>query len=365
MAELTKAQAEAQDAIAKHGSQQKAAEALGISRRSLRERLNDADKKRMKLFGTSTLYDKDGEVVMEWEKRRHDSERQEQIIRETVAAFVQEIKPAKPVKTPKNNTDDILTSYVIGDAHIGMYAWAQETGSDFNVDIACHDIKLATERLVAATPPSREALVVQLGDFFHADSTVHNNTPMSGNSLDVDSRFPRVIRAGITTMRYVIDSALEKHETVHIRNVAGNHDPSASITLNEALRGYYHKEPRLILEDSPAALWYHVFGSNLIGVTHGHGAKAEKLPGVLAVDAREYWSETEFKYIWHGHIHNKRVFEDAGCTCESFRTLASKDKWNADMGYRSGREMQAIILHKDYGEIERHTCGIKMVRNGR
>ena len=362
---LTPAQAEALEAMKEHGSQQKAADALGISRRSLRERLHDADQKRLKLFGTSTLYDKDGEVVMEWEKRRADSERQEEIIRETVAAFVQDIKPKKPAKPPVNTSDDTLAAYCIGDTHLGMYAWAQETGDDFNVEIACEDTKRAIDRLTSAAPPSHEALIAQLGDFYHADSTVHNNTPMSGNPLDVDSRFPRVIRAGITTMRYAIDSALEKHETVRVRNVAGNHDPSASITLNEALRGFYAKEPRLILEDSPAPLWHHVFGSNLIGITHGHGAKPEKLPGVLAVDAREHWSATEYKYIWHGHIHNKRVFEDMGCIVESFRTLAGKDKWHTEMGYRAGREMQAIILHKDYGEIERHTCGIKMVRDDR
>ena len=48
---------------------------------------------------------------------------------------------------------------------------------------------------------------------------------------------------------------------------------------------------------------------------------------------------------------------------ESFRTLAPGDAWPIDSGYRAGREIQAIILHKDYGEVERHTAGIRRVRN--
>jgi len=172
----------------------------------------------------------------------------------------------------------------------------------------------------------------------------------------------RKIRAGITTMRYVIDRALEKHNQVRVRNVAGNHDPHASVTLTEALIGYYSKEPRVTIEDSPRAFFTYRFGLNLVGITHGHTGKPERLPGILAVDAQKDWGECEFKYVWHGHIHNKKVFEDMGVIVESFRTLAAKDAWHAEMGYRPGREMQAIVLHKEFGEIERHTAGLKRVR---
>ena len=150
---------------------------------------------------------------------------------------------------------------------------------------------------------------------------------------------------------------------MRVRNVAGNHDPTAVLTLTEALRGYYHENDRVIIEDSLKALFTHRFGSNLIGITHGHQPKPEKLAGCLAVDAGKDWGECEHKFIWHGHIHHKRVIEDLTCIVESFRTLAGKDKWHADSGYRSGREMQAIILHRDWGEIERHTAGIGMIRD--
>jgi hypothetical protein len=83
---------------------------------------------------------------------------------------------------------------------------------------------------------------------------------------------------------------------------------------------------------------------------------------MLAVDAQKDWSDCDYRFVWHGHIHSKRVFEDMGVIVESFRTLAGKDAWHAEQGYRPGREMQAIVLHKKFGEIERHTAGLKRIR---
>ena len=50
-----------------------------------------------------------------------------------------------------------------------------------------------------------------------------------------------------------------------------------------------------------------------------------------------------------------------GLLVEWFRTLAPPDAWAAGEGYRSGRDMCSIVMHKDFGEIERHTCGVSML----
>ena len=46
---------------------------------------------------------------------------------------------------------------------------------------------------------------------------------------------------------------------------------------------------------------------------------------------------------------------------ESFRTLAPKDLWTAQHGYRTLREMVCIVHHKRYGEVERHRNDILMI----
>jgi hypothetical protein len=49
---------------------------------------------------------------------------------------------------------------------------------------------------------------------------------------------------------------------------------------------------------------------------------------------------------------------------ESFRTLAAKDAWHSGQGYRSGRDMKCIILHKEFGEIGRQTVNLAMLQKG-
>ena len=356
--------AEASRVLREHGGNKTAAAAsLGLSRSAFRERL-ESDDTDFLVRAKSELFDGEGNLKLIWIKSAVDKQRLEEIVRETIAGLVGGIKPAKRIAAPKKQSGDVCNAICIGDAHIGLYSWGDETGEDFDSDIAQKDLETAVDRVLAAMPPADTCLIAQLGDFFHIDDQT-NATPAHGNRLDVDTRFPKVIRCGIATMRYAIDRCLQKHRRVIVRNVAGNHDPHASVTLQEALRGYYADEPRVEIVDTPRPFYTFRFGNCLVGLTHGHQGKPERYPGILAVDASESWGECEYKYVWHGHFHQKKMFEDMGIIVESFRTLAGPDAWAIQQGYRPGRELQGIVLHKDFGEIERHTAGIRRVRDGK
>jgi hypothetical protein len=41
--------------------------------------------------------------------------------------------------------------------------------------------------------------------------------------------------------------------------------------------------------------------------------------------------------------------------------LAAKDAWHSEKGYRSKRDMKAIVLHREYGEVARHTFNPDMI----
>lgn len=359
---------EAVEALERHqGNRTAAARELGIPRTTLIHRLEIAGEEPRGEFivkAKSELFDGEGNLKLQWIKSAVDKDKLEEIVRETIKGLMGSIKPAPPVKKPKTHAPDLMNAICIGDAHIGLYNWGEETGEDFDSDIAQRDLQDAVDRIVASMPEADTCLVAQLGDFFHIDDQT-NATPAHGNRLDVDTRFPKVIRCGIATMRYAIDTCLSKHERVIVRNVAGNHDPHASVTLQEALRGYYHLEPRVEIVDTPRPFYVIRFGTNLIGMTHGHQGKPERYPGILAVDGAADWGECQHKTVWHGHIHQKRAFEDMGVLVESFRTLAGPDAWAIQQGYRPGRELQGIVLHKEFGEVERHTAGVRRVRYGK
>jgi hypothetical protein len=82
----------------------------------------------------------------------------------------------------------------------------------------------------------------------------------------------------------------------------------------------------------------------------------------MAADRPQDWGLTTERHWYCGHIHHKdHDKEHPGVTIETFRTLAPKDAWHAGQGYRSGRDMHCIVHHREFGELERHRCGIAMI----
>ena len=81
---------------------------------------------------------------------------------------------------------------------------------------------------------------------------------------------------------------------------------------------------------------------------------------IMAADREQAWGRTKFRYWLTGHVHNQRLWDFPGCSVESFRVLAPQDAWAFNKGYRSQRDMKAIIYHAEYGEVSRVTVNPEM-----
>lgn len=248
----------------------------------------------------------------------------------------------------------------MGDPHFGMRSWGAQTGADFDLKIARRLHYAAIDRLVDDALPAHHALLIELGDFFHADDETAR-TPASGHALDVDSRHAHVLEVGFDAMVYMTKALLRKHQKVTVRIVQGNHDPQSSVALALALDAYFRSDPRVTIDRAPTPRWYFRFGNVLIGATHGHQCKPAKLGDLMARERPADWGSTAFRYFFYGHIHHKDAKDYSGCWVESFRTLAPPDAWHAGEGYGAWRDMQCIFLHRKYGERVRHTWPVQMM----
>lgn len=313
------------------------------------------------LKGVSTLLDSDGNVTQTWVKTTRDSQNAEAFIDAfRIALDATPLPKAGKIKAPKAAAlvEDLLTIYPWGDPHIGMLAWPLETGNDFNLAIATAQLYEAVDKLVAIAPPSKEALIINLGDFFHSDN-MQNRTARSGHSLDVDSRWAKILHAGVNVAVRCVQRALEKHELVTVDTRIGNHDDHSSVMLAACLANRFSENPRVRINISPCMFFYKKFGDCLIGATHGHTVKPDKLPGVMATDQAADWGKTKHRYWYTGHVHHESKKEYPGCIVETFRTLAARDAWHHGQGYRSGRSMVCDVLHATRGRILRHEIGVE------
>jgi hypothetical protein len=120
-------------------------------------------------------------------KLRPTKKRNLQMLRDAVSAITDDIKPVVPVAAPTINNSDLMVVVPQGDPHIGMYAWAEESGHDFDVDIARADLCGAMQYLSDNSPPAETCMILNLGDFFHADNALSRTK--SGNVLDTHTRW--------------------------------------------------------------------------------------------------------------------------------------------------------------------------------
>jgi len=263
------------------------------------------------LKGSSTLYDADGKAKLQWVKTNIDHERQMELMQEAVEALAQDLPIIERIAKPKHKYQDMMAVYPLGDPHIGMLSWGEETGQDWDLKIAEAAFCSVFDRLVATAPPCKEAVIVNLGDYFHADN-FEGVTSRSKHTLDTDGRFAKMIAVGVKIMRQMIESALARHEKVRVINAIGNHDDTGAVWLSVCLHHMYQNNPRLAVDTKPAPFHYFSFGNSLFGVHHTHTCKPAQLPAVMASMVPEQWGAAMFRTWLTGHIHHDVVREYSG-----------------------------------------------------
>ena len=369
--ELTESQKIALELVEKHGSIKAAAIADGRDPRNFHRLINRAKAQQARqgyapehdmvktcpdgfhVKGVSTLYtngENGTQVSAQWVKTNIDRERQDELMREAVQALSEDIKRAKPVKPPKHGDDDLLNAYVITDYHLGMKAWGEETGGDWDTKIAEDLLYRWFATAVKSAPKARHGLLIQLGDWLHFDG-MDAVTPQSGHLLDADTRFQKLVRVTIRAFRRIIAEMLERHETVKVIMAEGNHDLSASAWMRELFAAHYDQEPRVTVDISPDPYYCHEFGQNSIFAHHGHKRRTGDIDRVFTAKFREVFGRTKHSHAHLGHLHNERVVESSLMLVEQHRTLAAPDAYASRGGWVSGRSAKVITYHREYGKV--------------
>ena len=313
------------------------------------------------LKGSSTLYDEDGNIKLQWVKTDVEKTDQLDALRELVDELATELPRFEKKPYEKSYaSSELMAVYPLGDPHVGMKAYKDEAGDDWDLARAQEAFCGVFDRLVKTAPSCQKAVIVNLGDYFHRDN-VAGVTERHRHVLDTDGNYMMMVDTGLKIMIQMINSALEHHESVKVINILGNHDDTGAMFLQAALKHMYEDEPRVDIGCTSSVFQYFQHGKCFFGVHHGHTCKSDKLPLVMATDKPKEWGSSDHRYWLTGHIHHDTRKEYSGCTVESFRTLAAKDAYAYAGGYRAGQDSKALVIHKDYGEIERHTINIAQV----
>ncbi len=342
-------------AVEKYGSQSAAAKALNIPQSTFNDRFrkeesflqNGANEKGFPAEDVSSYWVKTDDAS--YLVRRPLAEKEEDNLIEKVRAAFVNLKPIQKLPEPKITSEELLTLYPIADAHVGMMAWGEETGSDYDTKIACQRIRDWMGEAVNASPPSKMAIVLGVGDLLHANDET-NMTPQNKHVLDMDTRQTKTLMMTIDAIAASIEMAALKHEHVIVRILPGNHDRDAFKVIMFALNERYRENSRIEVDKAPNDFFVFRFGANMIAAHHGDKAKPERLVMGLADTHAVAWGSTTHRFLFTGHRHHEKSADIGGMRWEQLRAVTEKDAYATSNSYSARSELQAITYRKSGGE---------------
>lgn len=347
--------------VEQHGTMTAAADASGIDRRTLGHRYHTGVKRGLndelvaaapsghRIRGVSTNYTGDGKIISQWVKTTRNEVPIEEIIDRLSGAFADVGTRAPLIPRPKKLNGDLLTVYPLIDWHIGLLAWARETGENYDLKIARQTIMSAMSGLIDATPPAEQAIVLGIGDMLHFDG-YDPVTPASKHQLDTDGRYPLVLDTAADMVEETIELALAKHGTVLARILPGNHDPVSSVALALMLKRIFRGHKRVTIDSSHSYQWWHRVGKVFLGATHGDKTKMKDMPLLMAADRPDDWAASKYRRVYTGHFHSEKSFEEGGVIVSCMRTPVARDAFHSFNRWRSGRSVYSETFKLDGSE---------------
>lgn len=241
------------------------------------------------------------------------------------------------------------------DIHIGKLAMAIETGDDYNIEIAEQRVIEGVDGLLNKVSPfGIDRILLIIGnDILHTDNPKRTTT--SGTPQDTDGMWYSTFMIAKSIYVRVIDKLLPI-APIEIQYNPSNHDYTHGFFLADTLSSWYSNCKDISWNITPSHRKYFAYGKNLIGSTHGDGAKETDLPLLMANEASEHWHECKYKYFYTHHMHHKRSKEYQGITVETVRSLSGTDSWHHRNGYQHNvKAIEAFLHHREHGQIARFT----------
>jgi hypothetical protein len=361
---MTPAQREAWELYQQLGSYSAVAKALGKHRKTVTHQIEKAQRyvdadQGIKDAMVGTKLNDIGNIHSGWLKteeasiyfRMPEGDPTQTLIDDIREAF-SDIPRCPPLPMPDASREGLLTVYPVFDAHIGMKAWGDETGEDYDTNKAYDRITNGIGSLVSSAPSSERAVVIVGGDLLHANDQT-NATPQSKHILDVDTRHVKTVDMAIKTLAASIELIAQKHDEVDVALIPGNHDRDGYIGVMFALGERYSDCDRINVQREAGEFFVTEHGKVMIAAHHGDKAKAERLVMHMADEWPDMWGRTRFRHYFTGHLHHAKLQDIGGVQVEQLRAVAPRDAYAASHGYSARSDMQAITYCRERGEISR------------
>ena len=300
------------------------------------------------------LKTKDASLFFKNPLHKDESQKQLEELSKQLIKDLKEFAPVYPEIKRKLGKKEHLLVLDPADIHIGKLADSFETGEDYNNQIAVKRVKEGVQGILnkAQGFPIDKILFIGGNDILHID-TPHKTT--GGTPQDTDGQWYSNF---LIAKQLYVDVLLQLIAVadVHFTYNPSNHDYQSGFFLSDCIKTYFRNNKNITFDCSIAHRKGYRYGINLIGTTHGDGAKQADLPLLMAQEFPIEWSKTKHRYVYTHHVHHKQSKDYAGVTVESLRSPSAADSWHHRKGYQHAPQaVEGFIHHYSNGQIARLT----------
>lgn len=241
------------------------------------------------------------------------------------------------------------------DIHIGKICSSFETGETYNSQIAVQRVKDGLKGIINKSLGFTfdKVIFVTGNDILHIDNPKRTTT--SGTAQDTDGMWYDNFMMAKRLLIEVIETLLTIADVEVVYNTS-NHDFTHGFMLLDSISSWFHNCKQVKFNNDMSHRKYTVYGNNLIGTTHMDGAKVDKLHGLMAEEASEFWHQCKHRYIYGHHIHHKTGKDFFSVCIETLRSPSGTDGWHHRQGYQHApKAVEAFIHHPTQGQVSRIT----------
>lgn len=300
------------------------------------------------------LKDKEASIFV---KNPDYKEQQEKDFEELSKALLNDLKAYIPKYEPivyETKKDAHLLVIDPADVHIGKLCSAFEVGETYNNQIAVQRVLQGVKGIInKAKGFDIDQIALIIGnDILHIDSPKRQTT--SGTPQDTDGMWHTNFL--IAKQLYVdVIEILMKIAPVRVVYNPSNHDYTHGFFLAQVIETHFRNCENVTFDVTIAHRKYFTYFNNLIGSTHGDGAKVTDLPLLMAHESKD-WVNCKHKYIYTHHLHHKVAKDYMGVCVETLRSPSGTDSWHHRNGYEHApKAIEGFLHHKEFGQICRFT----------
>jgi hypothetical protein len=241
------------------------------------------------------------------------------------------------------------------DIHINKLCSAFETGEEYNSQIAVQRVREGVAGILKKSSgfKIKKIILIAGNDVLNTDNLKNQTT--KGTEQDTHLKWFDAFLMAKQMYIDIIATLVQVADLEIVYNVS-NHDQMSGFFLMDSLFSWYNTHPQITFDRSPAHRKYTTFGKNLIGTTHGDGAKQNELPLLMCHEASNHWHHCVHRYVFTHHVHHKTSKDVMSVQIESLRSPSPADSWHHTKGYQfSPLAIEGFVFHEEYGQVARLT----------